>query len=197
VLKKQIPIVFAPKFTNLFAVAMVKRMETNVKPVAIILQSLRKENVQNKAIKMKKLIRFIALLFTAITLSALMAHLLEMRIKMQLSKADYQTVQGIYSGWQWLGIFELGAILLTIIWAVFDRKSTVFPFLLSALICFALSIIIFFVFTFPTNQETLNWTSLPDNWAELRKIWEYSHAIRALLSLCGFSFLVLALLKKS
>ena len=49
---------------------------------------------------MKNLIRFIAILFTAITLSALMAHLLEIRIKINLLKEDYQTVQGIYSGWQ-------------------------------------------------------------------------------------------------
>ena len=144
---------------------------------------------------MKNLIRFTALIFTAITLSALMAHLLELRVKILLSKENYQIVQGIYSGWQWLGIFEIGAIILTLIWTIFDRKLTIFPFLLSALICFSLSIIIFFVFTFPTNQATLNWTNLLDNWDELRKTWEYSHAIRALLSLFGFSFLVLALLK--
>ena len=146
---------------------------------------------------MKNLIRFTALLFTAITLSALMAHLLELRVKMLLSKENYQTVQGIYSGWQWLGIFEIGAIILTLIWTIFDYKLTIFPLLLSALICFILSIITFFSFTFPTNQATLNWTNLPNNWDELRKIWEYSHAIRAVLSLFGFSFLVLALLKNS
>jgi hypothetical protein len=147
---------------------------------------------------MKNLIRFTALLFTAITLSAVMAHLLELRVKMLLSKEDYQTVQGIYSGWQWLGIFEMGAIILTVIWAVFDRKSkNIFPFLISALLSFVISITIFFIFTFSANQATLNWTSLPDNWDELRKIWECSHAIRAILSLFGFSFLVVALLKNS
>ena len=88
---------------------------------------------------MKNLIKFITLIFTAITLSALMAHLLEMRVKINLSKENYQTVQGIYSGWQWLGIFEMGAIILTLIWAVFDRKSkNIFPFLLIALLCFVL-----------------------------------------------------------
>ncbi len=147
---------------------------------------------------MKNLIRFIAILFTAITLSALMAHLLELRVKINLSKEDYQIVQGIYSGWQWLGIFEIGAIILTIIWIIFDRKlKNIFPFLLTSLICFILSIFVFFIFTFPTNQETLNWTSLPNHWDELRKTWEYSHATRAILSLFGFSFLILALLKNT
>ena len=147
--KPQIPIVFALKFINLFVVAMVKRMETNVLPVAIISRSLKKGNARNKTLKMKNSIRFIALVFTAITLSALMAHLLELRIKMQLLKADYQTVQGIYSGWQWLGIFEIGAIILTIIWTIFDRKLIVFPFLLAALICFTLSLIVFLRLHFP------------------------------------------------
>ncbi len=147
---------------------------------------------------MKNSIRFLAILFTAITLSATMAHLLEFRVKINLSKEDYQTVQSIYSGWQWLGIFELGAIILTLIWTVFDGKfKNIFPYLLSALICFVLSIIIFFVFTFPTNQATLNWTSLPNNWDQLRKTWEYSHASRAILSLIGLSFLLLALLKNN
>ena len=56
---------------------------------------------------MKNFIRFATLLFTAITLSALMAHLLELRVKINLSKEDYQTVQGIYSGWQWLNPIKL------------------------------------------------------------------------------------------
>jgi hypothetical protein len=147
---------------------------------------------------MKNVIRFTAILFTAITLSALMAHLLELRVKINLSKENYQTVQGIYSGWQWLAIFEIGAILLTTIWAIIDRKlNPIFSFLLTALICFILSIIVFFLFTFPTNQETLNWTNLRDNWDELRKTWEYSHAARAILSLLGFSSLVIAILKNN
>ncbi len=137
------------------------------------------------------------MLFTAITLSALMAHLLELRVKINLSKEKYQTVQEIYSGWQWLGIFEIGAILLTLIWVIIDRKAqNIYPLLLVALVCFLVSIVIFFTFTFPANQATNNWTSLAGNWEELRMTWEYSHAIRALLSLTGFSILVVALLKK-
>ncbi|HOY17613.1 MAG TPA: DUF1772 domain-containing protein [Haliscomenobacter sp.] len=147
---------------------------------------------------MKNFIRFIAMLFTAITLSALMTHLLELRVKINLSKDSYQTVQAIYSGWQWLGIFEIGAILLTLIWVMIDRKaSNIYPLLLSALVCFIISIVIFFTYTFPTNQATDNWTNLPGNWDELRKTWEYSHAIRAILSLAGFSILVISLLNKA
>ena len=38
---------------------------------------------------------------------------------------------------------------------------------------------IFFVWTFPANQATNNWTVVPKNWNKLRIQWEYSHAAHA------------------
>ncbi len=146
---------------------------------------------------MKNLLRFITILFVVIALSALMAHLLELPNKMNLSKDNYQTVQQIYRGWSWLGIFELGAILLTIIWVIIERgNKKIFPLLLTALFFFIVSIVTFFIFTFPTNIATENWTQLPLEWQVLRKNWEYSHASRAILNLIGFSLLIVALLKE-
>ena len=125
----------------------------------------------NEMITMKNVIRFTTILFAAITLSVLMAHLLKLRVKIDFSKENYQVVQGIYSGWQWLAIFEVGAIVLTVTRAIIDRKlKTISPFLLTVLIYFTVSLGLFFLFTFPTNQEILNWTSLPNNCGELRKI---------------------------
>lgn len=145
---------------------------------------------------MKNLLRFITILFAVITLSALIAHLLELPGKINLSKENYQLVQSIYQGWSWLGIFEIGAILFTMIWAIIDsRKKRILPFLLMALLCFIVSIAIFFVFTYPANKATINWTDLPDDWQVLQKNWEYSHAARAILNLIGFSFLIITLLK--
>src|SRR6266550_2992731 len=40
-------------------------------------------------------------------------------------------------------------------------------------------LIVFLVFTFPANRQTANWTVLPENWQELRRRWEYSHAVGA------------------
>jgi hypothetical protein len=51
---------------------------------------------------------------------------------------------------------------------------------------------IFWSFTFPTNQATENWTVLPSNWIELRRQWEYSHAAAAVLNLVAFLSLALA-----
>jgi magnesium-transporting ATPase (P-type) len=146
---------------------------------------------------MKSSIRFTTILFAAITLSTLMTHLLELRVKINLSKEDYQTVQRIYTGWQWLEIFEIGTILLILMWTIIYRKvKSIYPLLLLACICFIISLAIFFLFTFPANQATHNWTNLPAHWNELRSTWEYSNVVRALLSLIGFSILIATLLKR-
>ncbi len=147
---------------------------------------------------MKNLLRFLTIIFEVITLGALLAHLFELQHKISLSPEEYKIVQGIYRGWAWLGMFEIGAILFTLIWTISERKNKyIFPYLLTALIIFVVSITIFFTFTFPANNATLNWTVLPQNWELLRMNWEYSHAARALLNLTGFVFLIIAVLRKS
>jgi hypothetical protein len=50
----------------------------------------------------------------------------------------------------------------------------------------ALSLAIFFIWTFPVNQATNNWSVAPENWPILRAQWEYSHAVNA-----GVTFLAL------
>jgi hypothetical protein len=46
----------------------------------------------------------------------------------------------------------------------------------------AANLAIFFVWTFPTNQATNNWTVVPNNWNELRVQWEYSHVANAMVA---------------
>jgi hypothetical protein len=70
------------------------------------------------------------------------------------------------------------------------------PYLFTALLCFVISLVVFFLFTFPANQATVNWTQLPGNWELLRDQWECSHALRAVINLMGFISLVLGILKK-
>lgn len=147
---------------------------------------------------MKNIIGFSALFCSIIALSALVAHLLALPAKMRLSAQDYLTVQGIYRGWAWLGVFELAAIVLTLVWTIREyHHSGNFAFLFTAGSCLIVSIAIFFLFTFPANSATHNWIKLPLNWLDLRKQWEYSHAIRALLNLASVSLLLAMLLKNS
>ena len=44
-----------------------------------------------------------------------------------------------------------------------------------------LSLVVFFIWVFPGNQATANWTEMPDNWEALRRQWEYGHAANAVI----------------
>lgn len=146
---------------------------------------------------MKNLLRFATLISAIITLSALMAHVLELPQKITLSKENYLTVQSIYSGWAWLGITEIGALILSIIWLIsIHVKKKLFNLLLIACIYFLLGLVIFFIYTYPANVQTNNWTQLPANWELLRKQWEYSHAVHAVLNFIGICLLIIVLLKE-
>jgi hypothetical protein len=49
------------------------------------------------------------------------------------------------------------------------------------------------VFTQPVNRATRNWTVLPpENWQQLRRQWEYSHAASAVLNLIALFALLYA-----
>lgn len=140
-------------------------------------------------------VRFISVLLTALAMAAGFAHLFELLNKMPLSREQYLTVQQIYRGWALLGIVVVGALLSTLVLAVMVRDNCIMFYLtLTAALCIALSLIVFFTFTYPANQQTLNWTVLPDNWQELRRQWEYSHAIGAGLYFIAFISLLLSLL---
>ena len=137
-------------------------------------------------------LHLVAILLTAISMSAGWAHLLELPNKMVLSHDDYLAVQQIYRGWAWLGFVVIGALVSTIALALVQRQqgeraghSVV------AALCIALSLVVFFSVTFPANQATQNWVMLPPNWETLRARWEYSHAVGALLYLVALASLVL------
>lgn len=49
-----------------------------------------------------------------------------------------------------------------------------------------LDLAIFFVWTQPANAATANWTTRPEDWLDLRRQWEYSHAINAGIMFVAF-----------
>jgi hypothetical protein len=147
------------------------------------------------AVMALKTIYFTSVLLTSIAMAAGFAHLLALPNKMALSREEYVIAQQIYRGWALLGIAVLGALLSTLVLTVMVRASQrVFYLTLPATLCIGLSLVVFFLFTYPANQQTLNWTMLPENWQELRRQWEYSHAVGAGLYFAALMMLVLGLL---
>ena len=142
--------------------------------------------------------RFFSLLFAALALAPALAHLLELPNKIGLSRDDYLTVRQIYRGWALLGFVVAGALLSTLILMVMVRKRPrEFAPTLVAFLCIVGTQVVFWTFTFPTNQQTANWTMLPDNWMALRTQWEYSHAASALLNLIAVIALIFSLTARS
>jgi hypothetical protein len=142
-----------------------------------------------------QIVRFFSLLFVGLALAPGLAHILQMPHKMDLSGDDYLRVQQLYAGWSWLGLVVIGALLSTFLLTVLVRQRL----RQFALACIALGSVfvtqvIFWTFTFPVNQETHNWTTLPINWMTLRERWEYSHATAAVFDLIAFVAIVLAVL---
>ena len=137
---------------------------------------------------MLSLLKFLALVFTAIALVPSAAHFFELSGKIDLERDAYFTVQTIYAGWSLFAIPIIAAILANLAlmsaqWRNGDRKA-VLSAISAGLI--AASLVTFFIWVFPGNQQTENWTSKPDNWEILRYNWEYGHAANALIVFAAF-----------
>ena len=144
-----------------------------------------------------KTVRFVSLFFTALALAPAMAHLLALPNKINLLREQYLIVQQIYRGWAFLGIIVIAALLSTLVLTITVRNQPkTFALALAAFLCIAGAQALFWTFTYPANQQTDNWTILPEHWPALRKQWEYSHAAGAGLNLVALVALILAVLGK-
>ncbi|QFT66722.1 hypothetical protein FIU93_08025 [Labrenzia sp. THAF35] len=134
------------------------------------------------------ILKLLALVFTAVVLVPSAAHLFEMPGKISLERDAYFTVQAIYAGWSLFAVPIFAAILANLVlsgaqWRMGDRRSM---FSLLSAVLIASSLVVFFIWVFPGNQQTANWTSQPENWELLRRNWEYGHASNAVIVLVAF-----------
>jgi hypothetical protein len=135
-----------------------------------------------------KAVSFLAIVLTALALAPGAAHVLELPNKLGMSGEAYLVVQSVYRGWWSLGLLLIAALAANATLAVTVRnRSTPFMLALAATFAIVAALAIFFVWTYPVNQVTTNWTRLPLQWRALRSQWEFSHAASAavmLLALC-------------
>lgn len=129
-------------------------------------------------------LQFFTIVVCALALIPSGAHLVALPNKIDLPQGDYFIVQGIYQGWAILGMLWPLALLLNGALAyLLRRQRRAFRFAVLATLCYALMLAIFFLWTFPANEATGNWSFAPAEWEELRWQWEASHAVNTLLSL--------------
>jgi hypothetical protein len=137
--------------------------------------------------------QFAAIIFTVLALVPGGAHLLELPNKLKLDDQSYMIVQRIYSGWALAGVVLAGAIISNLWLAVRSRPQALpFAFACASAALLVITLITFFIWVFPANQATEQWTSAPENLAQLRSQWERTHAINAILTLFAVIATVLA-----
>jgi hypothetical protein len=144
-----------------------------------------------------RVVQFLALVFTALALVPSGAHLFALPNKIDLARDQYFVVQNIYRGWALFGIVLFGALIANLALALLLRgRGAPFRPALIAFCCIALWLVVFFVWTYPANQATDNWTTIPANWEHLRRQWEYSHAANALVAFVAFCAVTLSVLTR-
>jgi hypothetical protein len=142
-----------------------------------------------------KVMQFVALVLTALALVPAGAHLFELPNKIHLSQDQYFIVQNIYRGWALFGFVLLPAVASNLVLAIMLRgQGAAFWLAALAFLCMAGSLAIFFMWTYPANRATNNWTIVPADWEVLRTQWEYSHAANAGLTFIAFCSVALSVL---
>jgi len=142
-----------------------------------------------------KSVRLVTIVMVALCLVPAGAHFFELANKMSMSPAAYMTVQHIYAGWSFFGIPIISALLLTLIHTFMvrnDRSAFILSF--SAAAFLAVTQVIFWMFTYPINVASNNWTATPEDFEAARRQWEYSHAVNAVLTFVAFVAITLSVL---
>src|SRR4051812_26725942 len=113
---------------------------------------------------------FAAILVSLIYMAPALAHLLELPHKLALDRDSYFTVQQIYAGWSLFGLVVMAQLAL-LLWLAFAirRESKVFLLVCATLVSLTAAQALFWLFTYPANSATRNWTVIPDNWQVLRR----------------------------
>jgi hypothetical protein len=136
----------------------------------------------------------------ALDMAMAFSHLLELPAKMRYDSRLWVTLQNsLYRPFGTVGaVIENGAVLSSLGLALVVRRSpAAFPLTLAGAACQALALTVWLAFVRPVNKRVSGWAateSAPLEWTRLRRQWEYSHAVRAVLTMAGFGALVVSVL---
>lgn len=140
-------------------------------------------------------IQLAAIVMVAVLLVAGGAHLFSLISKMRLSPQDYMIAQRAYDGWSLFAI-PIGLALILTIWHTYLVRTDRTAMLLSlvAVMCVVATQVIFWIYTYPMNVASQDWTVMPEGFEAARRQWEYSHAVAAVLELAALIAITLSAL---
>jgi Domain of unknown function (DUF1772) len=131
-----------------------------------------------------KLWRF-SLISTAVTMTAAVAHLMELPAKMRYEPSLYVRLhRTLYTNFgRFAGPAEIAAAISAnlLAWRTWRERPEAFRPAAVAAGCLAAAHAIFWSIVQPVNVEMIRWPldAIPRDWTKERDRWEYGHAIRA------------------
>jgi hypothetical protein len=147
-----------------------------------------------------KIWRFLTILITSISMSAAVAHLLELPAKIKYDGRMWLTLlQTLYPpGFGTIGGYSeaIAVIMVLILTFLVRRRRPAFGWTVFGAICLIATHAAFRIWVQPVNTTLLPLTpdTLPENWIHLRNQWEYTPSMRAILQLFTLSALVISIL---
>lgn len=146
-----------------------------------------------------KIFRFLTLMSVALSMAMAFCHLLQLPPRMSFDAELWRNTQTMYQNFgPPIGALIEGAavafsVLLTI---MVLRRRPAFQWTLLGALCMVASMGAWWFFINPVNQAMVNWTAatMPADWQWFRAQWEYTHAVRAVLQIVGFSSLLISTL---
>jgi hypothetical protein len=149
--------------------------------------------------------RFVAIMSTALAMTACVAHLMELPAKMHLERSLYVRLhRTLYLNFgriagpaEGLAVVSCAALAL---WSRTKRpRPRAFPLTAAAAGSLAAAHGIFWSVVNPVNIEMVKWPldSIPPDWMAYRDRWEYGHATRAFLITSALATLIASLLAET
>lgn len=145
--------------------------------------------------------RSVAILLASLSLAPVVGHLLELPAKMAYEGAFWLEVsQTLYASFGTVGAaFEVGALIAVVILAFLARGQPAFAWTAAAAVCLASAHAAYWIWLAPVNTVIAGLTpgTLPVDWTQLRRTWEYTHAARAGLQFAALAALVVSVVRET
>jgi hypothetical protein len=141
---------------------------------------------------------FIALLASAVMLGPALSHAFELPVKMNLPRDEYVIVQQVSRGWSNFSLLLVVVQLISLVTTAYlerRERRVLVPTVLAILFVLGAQVL-FWTYTHPANVATANWTMPTDDWARLRRVWEYSYLARAGLQALAMMSLIIAVVSR-
>jgi hypothetical protein len=138
-------------------------------------------------------------MLAALSMGMSFCHILQMVPRMRYDVLFWKNTKNMFElfGPSFGILMEGAAILFLVFLLILIRKRRdEFQWTVFGTLCMAAAYIAWWTLIYPVNIETVGWSkdSIPYNWFLYRAQWEYTHAVRAVFQILGFSCILISVL---